>query len=174
MREIKFRAWDEQNKILHRDFQFIKTGDEVNDWIIFVSDKQKLDSNPHAFQNPHFSRQFKISQYTCLKDKNGKEIYEGDILGGNYVSADNSMGILPNGWNFHEDEDRFLVIWDNERSGWTFDFKKTIPEDVISEFGEYADAYMCKWNNHARHLLTDEVGEVLGNKYENPELSEDK
>jgi len=115
-----------------------------------------------------------VGQYTCLKDKNGKEIYEGDILGGNYVSADNSMGILPNGWNFHEDEDRFLVIWDNERSGWTFDFKKTIPEDVISEFGEYADAYMCKWNNHARHLLTDEVGEVLGNKYENPELSEDK
>ncbi len=30
MREIKFRAWDEKNKIMHYDFQFIKSGEEDN------------------------------------------------------------------------------------------------------------------------------------------------
>lgn len=33
MKEIKFRAWDEQNKVMHNDFQFIKSGDSGNDWI---------------------------------------------------------------------------------------------------------------------------------------------
>lgn len=162
MREIKFRG------------KRVDNGEWVYGDLLRRSGKTYifLDLESKSF---HYLRKLEVDpktvgQYTGLKDKNGEEIYEGDILGGNYISADNSMGILPNGWNFHEDEDRFLVIWDNERSGWTFDFKKTIPEDVISEFGEYADAYMCKWNNHARHLLTDEVGEVLGNKCENPEL----
>jgi len=154
MREIKFRAWDKINKKMI----YGPTPDSPSSsWILALPDEGVVKM-----------------QYTGRKDENGKEIYEEDIIGGNYISADNSMGILPSGWNFHKDEDRFLVIWDNERLGWTFDFKKTIPEDVISEFGEYAEAYMCKWKNHARHLLTDEVGEVLGNKHENPELLEEK
>ena len=40
---FKMRAWDECNKIMHYDFQFIKSGDNGNDWIIFQSDKQELD-----------------------------------------------------------------------------------------------------------------------------------
>ena len=78
MREIKFRAWDEQNKIMHYDFQFIKSGDEGNDYITFVSDKQPVDSE--YFNNPYFSQQFKIMQYVGFNDKKGISIYEGDIL----------------------------------------------------------------------------------------------
>ncbi|HBY67292.1 MAG TPA: hypothetical protein DEG69_05715 [Flavobacteriaceae bacterium] len=164
MREIKFRAWDKINKkMIYRVIVGDTSTDDPCSSIFCDNKKEFLHFDKHCGE---------IMQYTGRKDKHNKEIYEGDIIGGNYISADNAMGILPNGWTFHKDQDRFLVIWDSERLGWTFDFKKTIPEDVISEFGEYTEAYMCKWKNHARHLLTDEVGEVLGNKYENPALLE--
>ena len=37
------RAWDERKKIMHNDFQFIRSGDTGADWIVFTSDKQTLD-----------------------------------------------------------------------------------------------------------------------------------
>lgn len=76
MREIKFRAWDEQGKIMHipmtlsQIFQIGKTHE-----IAIMGLKFKL-----AFDNLTFM------QFTGLKDKNGKERYQGDIIRrGSYV-----------------------------------------------------------------------------------------
>ena len=75
MKISKFRAWDEQNKVMHHDFQFIKSGNEGNDWVIFTSDKQKLSDEPHPFNNPYFQQQLVIMENVGIND-----IYEGDIV----------------------------------------------------------------------------------------------
>jgi uncharacterized phage protein (TIGR01671 family) len=60
MRELKFRAWIEREK-------YMATQGEP--------DLETLSSFMH-----HYSDNSILMQYTGLKDKNGKEIYEGDVL----------------------------------------------------------------------------------------------
>ena len=61
MREITFRAWD--GKAMHYG---------VTQW--FISD---IDNKPHLVDDYPLET---LMQYTGLKDKNGKHIYEGDII----------------------------------------------------------------------------------------------
>lgn len=69
MREIKFRAWDyDTNTMVYSDSE-LET--------IFCFDKVGLTV---YHNNGKEMSSFKIMQYAGLKDKNGKEIYEGDIV----------------------------------------------------------------------------------------------
>ena len=80
------RAWDERKKIMHYDFQFIRSGETGSDWIIFASEKHTLDASVkdpgkhHPFDDPYFAQQLKIMRGVGLYDFRGHEIYEQDII----------------------------------------------------------------------------------------------
>ena len=71
MREIKFRAWDKmENKMYYEGFIiYPKSGMCEFPW--YGNELHENVEDPHTFI---------LQQYTGLHDKDGKEIYEGDII----------------------------------------------------------------------------------------------
>ena len=132
MREIKFRAWDTYEKRWLNTDEMPIVPAEVTDYLEIYSDKWIV-----------------FQQFTGLHDKNGKEIYEGDILGigttgqeyCEVVFRDGCFGINA-GW----------LVRENRRQG--------INRDVFIPL-----------NTYCNDVFQDAV-EVIGNIYENPELLE--
>lgn len=84
MREIKFKAWDRLKKEVCHKIGCVYVALEGSIVEVFNDDETDV------------SGRYELMQFTGLRDRNGKEIYEGDV-----IKFDNRL---------------FLVFWDQERA----------------------------------------------------------
>lgn len=129
-RVLKFRGWDGQHMLTPHYI------DEFGGW--YIQDRDVEDGRP--CKGP-------LMQWTGLKDRNGKDIYEGDLL---------NLGILGGKANFPFDgpaKERIVkVIWSTFRHSWT------------CWFSDYAN------NDLFHYTQYGSLPEIVGNIYSNPDL----
>lgn len=138
MKEIKFRAWNRECKFM----------DSV--WCIDIEHDEVCFSNHNAAALSVCD----VMQYIGLKDKNGKEIFEGDIL---QVVMDNGITTLLTC--------KFGTV------------NRKLLKDVVAITGFYFER---AWDRKATYPIVSnyigksdlEILEAIGNIYENPNLLE--
>lgn len=132
----KFRAWDIHKKKMFTNDQLI-----IWDGNVYANDNFKLNVDNLKGWNIDEKH---LMQSTGLKDKNGKEIFDGDIV--KFSDCDDDVYVTP-------------VVWDKNYAcfGVSFSGGYPISFDYLEEF--YTE-------------LKDI--EVVGNIYENKELLEGK
>jgi uncharacterized phage protein (TIGR01671 family) len=148
-REIKFRIWDKKYKtmddVLELDLD-LKVG--MSGYRIDYDKDPGEDCSPSPSPALNYFKfdEVILMQYTGLKDKNGKEIYEGDIVNIYHVIDKKRCN-----------EGKYKVKYEKTISGFPI---------ILQPFTDY--------DEEIGGYHTPSHFEVIGNIYENPELMEVK
>lgn len=124
MRDIKFRAWDKYNKKMIQsenilNICFVRTEHTPN--LIACTNRKINYFEEIREQDKKYCNEFELLQYTGIKDKKGKEIYDGDII---YWSCD----------NFKEN---VVVFWDDEHLRWSIHrIENKLAIDCLYEYSD--------------------------------------
>lgn len=136
MREIRFRAWDKENKFYEYDVQ--------NATVASEHEYEDFDSYfPFKFDGRIVDNHI-LEQYTGVKDKDGTDIFEGDIVD---ASVDS-------GFDYYSHE-KALIVFSEVQAGFAIQSNDSL--------------VLRLWNDDAM----DHEYEVIGNIHENPELLEE-
>lgn len=103
-REIKFRAWNGKKIMPYVSILGLSEGFAYGHDRSWLHNSMDWDSDEEFIEDPT------LMQFTGLKDKNGKEIYEGDVV--NYLlSHDSNLNVLTSQIKWHNYAWRLNGLW---------------------------------------------------------------
>lgn len=154
-RDIKFRAWNGRAKQMAQYVTAIQMGDT-----------QGTPSSVNVIVNGHNETwevehdKVELLQYTGLKDKNGREIYEGDLFEHRF-----GYTVFDDPPHAEMGTEYGVVTFDNGQFG-----------VKIQGLGVYNLCGLLSQDGHLDNMPKDDlfVMKIAGNIHSNPELLEDK
>ncbi len=156
MREIKFRAWDNDNKqMIYQGSNVEYLNGAMEAHFCFDEAGFVLLIRPYAESEWYPINNTEAMQFTELRDKNGKEIYEGDII-------------------VAESYPWFDTGKPNYRSTveWIYSQWQQVLHCVNPDKGGISDGINEGLNDEGYEPEEPSSWLVIGNIYENPELLE--